>query len=649
MRTTNICSIICLCCLAGLTMVQAADLSSRIPSKEIGLPVLPPPGNPLLSGDCSDYVDLSAERLPIHVTGTTVGATNNYGPFPSWPRCWRGPSWDVNACAGRDRTYKWTVPNDGRYTISLCGSTYDTGLLLYNFTCPTEPSYPGDFICGSDDLCGIQSELYCMPFSAGQELLIVVDGYGTSAGTYQLSISEYHPAADLDSFIDSTMQLYHVPGLSACAVHDGEIVWSGNYGFANIAQNIEAADSTLFILASISKTFVGVALMQLWEDSLFGLDDDINLYLPWEVHNPHYPNAPITFRMLMTHTSSIIDNWTVLDQMNTWGADSPIPLGEFLMDYLTPAGTHYSATGNFGNYAPGTVWNYCNESAALAGYLVEVINPDSLSFEGYCQEHIFTPLGMNHSSFFQANLRMDNAAVPYAWNGQQYVPYQHIGFPDYPDGQLRTSVNQLARHLIAFMQHGRIDSTRILDSTTVELMSSAQLPDLVWGGYDWGLLWTSRDWWGRVIWGHAGTEHGAATEMWYSPEENTGVIVLTNGENYWGPRYIYNEIFESVARSLSVPKPQGAPAIPERIALFQNYPNPFNPSTTLTYDLPQASHISLRVFDLLGREVAILKDGFVGAGSHNVIFDASGLASGLYFARLDAGSFTQIKKVMLLK
>ena len=69
--------------------------------------------------------------------------------------------------------------------------------------------------------------------------------------------------------------------------------------------------------------------MQFWEDGLFGLDDDISPYLPWEVHNPYYPNATITFRMLMAMTSGIVDNNNILGYLWTWGGDLSDPLGQF--------------------------------------------------------------------------------------------------------------------------------------------------------------------------------------------------------------------------------------------------------------------------------------------------------------------------------
>ncbi|MBI4535074.1 MAG: S8 family peptidase, partial [Ignavibacteriae bacterium] len=89
--------------------------------------------------------------------------------------------------------------------------------------------------------------------------------------------------------------------------------------------------------------------------------------------------------------------------------------------------------------------------------------------------------------------------------------------------------------------------------------------------------------------------------------------------------------------------------LPTSFALKQNYPNPFNPSTVITFTLPVAERVSLQVFDLLGRRVATLIDGDRGAGIHNVEFDASSFSTGIYYYRLNAGSFTETKKMLLVK
>jgi subtilisin family serine protease len=89
--------------------------------------------------------------------------------------------------------------------------------------------------------------------------------------------------------------------------------------------------------------------------------------------------------------------------------------------------------------------------------------------------------------------------------------------------------------------------------------------------------------------------------------------------------------------------------LPKEFALGQNYPNPFNPTTTIRYALPQRSHVTLIVFNLLGQEVATLVNGEVEAGYREVQFNAVGLASGVYLYRLQAGSFTQTKKLCVIK
>jgi hypothetical protein len=91
------------------------------------------------------------------------------------------------------------------------------------------------------------------------------------------------------------------------------------------------------------------------------------------------------------------------------------------------------------------------------------------------------------------------------------------------------------------------------------------------------------------------------------------------------------------------------PSVPGTFALNQNYPNPFNPSTVISFQIPSASRVTLKVYDLLGREISTLIDGVQTPGSHAVTFNAAKYASGVYFYRLQAGSFTAVKKLVLIK
>jgi hypothetical protein len=92
-----------------------------------------------------------------------------------------------------------------------------------------------------------------------------------------------------------------------------------------------------------------------------------------------------------------------------------------------------------------------------------------------------------------------------------------------------------------------------------------------------------------------------------------------------------------------------APANPSQFELLQNYPNPFNPSTIIRYALPERSHVILSVFNTLGQQVATLMNGSQNAGYHEVKFDGTGFASGVYYYQLQAGDFMQSRRLVLLK
>ncbi len=94
---------------------------------------------------------------------------------------------------------------------------------------------------------------------------------------------------------------------------------------------------------------------------------------------------------------------------------------------------------------------------------------------------------------------------------------------------------------------------------------------------------------------------------------------------------------------------RNAIAVPPKFELAQNYPNPFNPSTTIQFSIPQTSSVTLKVYDTIGREVKVLVNEFQNAGIHQITLNASSLSSGIYFYRLQAGSYSEIKRMALLK
>jgi hypothetical protein len=93
----------------------------------------------------------------------------------------------------------------------------------------------------------------------------------------------------------------------------------------------------------------------------------------------------------------------------------------------------------------------------------------------------------------------------------------------------------------------------------------------------------------------------------------------------------------------------GNPSVPAEFRLQQNHPNPFNPSTTIQFALPKQSKVVLKIYNLLGQEVATLVEKRLAAGQHEITFDASGLSSGIYVYRLAAGEFASVKRMTLVK
>jgi len=338
-----------------------------------------------------------------------------------------------------------------------------------------------------------------------------------------------YDSAGLDAFIQEIMATEHVPGVATWCSKDGEVIWEQNYGYARLEDSTPVTNTTIWTLMSISKTVTASAIMQLWERGVFDLDDDVNDYLPFEVRNPNFPDIPITFRMLLTHTSSIRDNMHGCLSLLWVHGDSPIPLGELLENYLVPGGIYYSKWSYIVN-APGTNYWYCNINAALLGYLVELMEG---SFPVHCQDSIFKPLSMNKTSWFLADLNAKQIAMGYEWKGSQYGTHYDStglwGMPEYPAASLRATIRDLAQHLTAIMQYGAVGANRILDSATVDLMLS---PHVVVDSVRFaGFNWIYQFYMGRWFWCYTGGCSGYRTVCGFSHAEGSAFIALTNASS----------------------------------------------------------------------------------------------------------------------
>jgi polyvinyl alcohol dehydrogenase (cytochrome) len=139
---------------------------------------------------------------------------------------------------------------------------------------------------------------------------------------------------------------------------------------------------------------------------------------------------------------------------------------------------------------------------------------------------------------------------------------------------------------------------------------------------------------------------------------------VVDGVVYWGSGYSNNffgtpnnKLFAFSLSSLNkagVEETNNTAATPTQFSLEQNYPNPFNPTTQIRFSMPEAAHVTLKVYDTIGQLVKTLVDGSMSAGVHQVTWDATdnngnSLAGGVYFYKLTAGTFTQVHKMLLLK
>jgi CubicO group peptidase (beta-lactamase class C family) len=344
--------------------------------------------------------------------------------------------------------------------------------------------------------------------------------------------------------ISFLMHLADFSALSACIIQDDQVIWSMGYGSYDREADTPAAPQTIYVLASVTKTVVGTALMTLYDQGLFALDDDVNMYLPFNLRNPNFPDEPITIRMLLSHTSSLNTNTQNNYYWMNFSGDPPFSFfpEPYLSELLLPDGKYYDPSLWSTIYHPGEHAMYANVGFDLISYLIEIISGET--FLEYCDTHLFTPLDMHQTSFNLSQLPLQDVAIPYQRYLGKYYQINELTFmfgnmtpPDkywrgrfYPAGGLYSTVVDLSHFLIMHMNNGVYNGTHILKNDTVALMHHIDPDNQI--GY--GLAWMHHSISPYLTTtGHGGDLPGVDTWMLYNQTLDRGVIYFANGNPYY--------------------------------------------------------------------------------------------------------------------
>lgn len=333
--------------------------------------------------------------------------------------------------------------------------------------------------------------------------------------------------SDFESFVDGVVDSYReqmdIAGVTLAVVHQGRPVLVKGYGLAQLDPQIPVSgDETLFKLGSISKTFTWVALMQLIESGAVSLDDPVNDHLPEALQIPDDGyEEPILIRHLATHSAG----WEDATFGHLFRApDAPPMAMETYLARYRPERVR----------APGQVASYSNYGAILAGAVVSHVSGEP--FEEYVKAHIFNPLGMKSTTFYDlasntpsellpkaARLSGGFTATPSGWDAHEQEQLGQIA----PAGSASSTAADMARFMAMLLNEGEYEGARILSGESVRRLRETLHVNAPGGrGILFGFLeYAPAGYWG---YGHAGGALYFLSEMALIPELELGVFIDVN-------------------------------------------------------------------------------------------------------------------------
>lgn len=357
----------------------------------------------------------------------------------------------------------------------------------------------------------------------------------------------------LRSFIPHVMRLYGSPGLNLALARRGKVVWEEGFGYADLEKKKTMTKDTVFHSGSMGKTYTATAVMQLVEKGIIGLHDPINNYLKeFKVINP-LGERELTFHDLLTHRSGLSSNAAGSEFL------APKPLGEHLKDGYSQKMFEWYQGTTVPRWSAkvGEKYQYSNFGMATLGYLVEVTNPEGLSFSEYAQRHIIEPLGMKSSQYppvqDAAHVRPDifsRFSTGYARFGPVDIPTPAIYFADYPAGTVVSTPGDHIRLLLAYLNQGSYNGHQLLKPETVKLMLTPQVD--LGGGNAVGLVWMLRNVNKPDFnFGHGGAHMYGWNNLFRAyPEQDYALVVAVNNWDMTSEVYGYREaqlIFDFVS------------------------------------------------------------------------------------------------------
>lgn len=341
-----------------------------------------------------------------------------------------------------------------------------------------------------------------------------------------------------------------IAGFSVSVVDQEGLIYNKGFGFTDIEQKKAFTSSTTQNIASISKTLIGISLLKAQEMGKLNLKDPINKYLPLEIINPHYPNNPILIEHLAYHTSSIIDldeiysksyvlkksehndNEGVYDWFNK--PKTKTSLLEFIKNTLIENGKWYTKE-IFSNTKPGEIREYSNIGAALCALVIE--GATGKDYQSFTKEHILKPLKMSSSGWTSKDIDTTNRSRLFAHKKMMIAEYSLI---TYADGGFITSSKDLGLFLTELIKGYKGTGTLLNKKSYKKLFEKRKFPNIK-TSEEFGVFIEFTDEFIKInnnMIGHNGSDPGVVTAMYFSPETETGKIMLVNtdsdfDDNFW--------------------------------------------------------------------------------------------------------------------